>query len=55
MFGRIRTTLLAAWSVCLLLPGLSAQPLTTGKAGKSTQSRIQKKTYDFKDAKKEME
>jgi hypothetical protein len=45
-----RVALLAAWSACLFLPGLDAQP-----PGKSTQARIQKKSYDFKDAKKELE
>src|SRR5437870_13672478 len=45
-----RAALIVAGCVCLL-PGLAAQP----PAGKSTQSRIEKKTYDFKEAGKEME
>jgi poly(3-hydroxybutyrate) depolymerase len=46
----VRVTSLAAWFL-VLLPGLTAQPL----AAPSTRSRIQKKTYDFKEAGKEME
>jgi poly(3-hydroxybutyrate) depolymerase len=42
--------LLAGGVLCLLLPCPAAQ-----EAGKSTQSRIQKRTYDFKEAGKEME
>src|SRR5262245_45777361 len=49
----IRTALIAAGSVCLFLLPLPAQ--TPKKGGSATQARIQKKTYDFKDAKKEME
>ena len=37
----------------LFAPNLRAQP--DRKAGPATQARIQKKTYDFKDAGKEME
>jgi poly(3-hydroxybutyrate) depolymerase len=50
MLRWVRVALLAVWSVCLFLPGLDAQP-----PGKSTQSRIQKKKYDFKEVGKEME
>ncbi|HKA07061.1 MAG TPA: prolyl oligopeptidase family serine peptidase [Gemmataceae bacterium] len=39
---------------CLLVPSLCAQP-PAKKDGKSTVSRVEKKTYDFKDAGKEME
>jgi poly(3-hydroxybutyrate) depolymerase len=38
----------------LVLPGLQAQP-PAKKDAKGTQSRIEKKTYDFKDAGKEMD
>jgi poly(3-hydroxybutyrate) depolymerase len=52
--------LLACAALCLSLPGLSAQDKDPDKdkkkeGGKSTQSRIQKRTYDFKEAGKEME
>src|SRR5262245_47718284 len=53
MSERLMSRLLIAAAVaCLLLPELSAQP--PARKG-TTQSRIEKKTYDFKDAGKEME
>jgi poly(3-hydroxybutyrate) depolymerase len=50
-----RAALLAVGAVCLALPAWSAQPPAVTEAGKSTQARIQKKTYDFKEAGKAME
>jgi len=49
-----RSTLLALGAVCLFAPAAPAQP-PARKDGPPTQPRIQKKTYDFKDAGKEME
>jgi poly(3-hydroxybutyrate) depolymerase len=55
MFPRIsppvRIALFAVLFAGLLLPALSAQP----PGRRSTQSRIEKKTYEFKEAGKEME
>jgi poly(3-hydroxybutyrate) depolymerase len=50
-----RTALMAAVAVSLSLPAPAARPQEKKDAGKPTQSRIQKRTYDFKDAGKEME
>lgn len=50
-----RSALLAVGFAALLLPGLAARPQEKKDAPKSTQSRIEKKTYEFKDAKKDME
>jgi poly(3-hydroxybutyrate) depolymerase len=46
---------LAGFVVCLLLSGLAAQEPDKKAAGKSTTARIQKRTYEFKEAGKEME
>jgi poly(3-hydroxybutyrate) depolymerase len=46
----VRAAAFAALAACLLPAALPAQP-----GAKNTQSRIEKKTYDFKDAKMEME
>lgn len=50
-----RPALLSAGLVGLFLPSLVAQSPEKKEPVKSTQSRIQKKTYEFKDAGKEME
>jgi poly(3-hydroxybutyrate) depolymerase len=49
-----RSALLAIVATCLFTPALPAQATAKPKA-KSTQSRIEKRTYDFKEAGKEME
>lgn len=49
-----RPYLFALVAACLLAPALTAQP-PGRKESSATQARIQKKTYDFKDAGKEME
>jgi poly(3-hydroxybutyrate) depolymerase len=49
---RLRFVLAA---LCLFPAGLAAQEVPKKEAAKSTQSRIEKRTYDFKDAGKEME
>src|SRR5262245_39236368 len=49
-----RALLFAVGSACLL-PALAAQPPAKTDDKKSTQSRIEKKTYEFKEAGKEME
>ena len=48
----IRFSILAILLAGIVLPGLYAQPPSRKE---STTSRIQKKTYDFKEAGKEME
>ena len=53
--GSIRRALVAIGVVCLFHPSLNAQPPAKKDAAKSTQTRIEKKTYDFKEAGKEME
>lgn len=54
MSARVRNGLFTVVVLCLFGPGLAAQE-PTKKADKSTTGRIQKKTYDFKEAGKEME
>jgi len=49
-----RLTLIALGAVCLFAPAAPGQP-PARKDASPTQARIQKKTYDFKDAGKEME
>jgi poly(3-hydroxybutyrate) depolymerase len=51
VFGLVGIAFAAAWSAALFLPVAAAQE----PAAKPTTSRIEKKTYDFKDAGKEME
>src|SRR5208282_4721614 len=41
--------------LCLFPPGLPAQEKDGKEAQKSTRARVEKRTYDFKDAGKEME
>ena len=48
-----RRAIVAIASICLFLPTVWAQ--APAKKESRTQSRIEKKTYDFKDAGKEME
>jgi poly(3-hydroxybutyrate) depolymerase len=50
-----RVPLLAGGLLCLFLADLAAQDQDKKQGGKSTQERIQKRTYDFKEAGKEME
>src|SRR5262249_8487065 len=50
-----RSAFLAGSFIGLLLPGLAAQSPDKKDASKSTQSRIEKKTYEFKEARKEIE
>lgn len=54
MFPLVRIVLPALGFACLL-PGLGAQPPAKKEGGSATQARIEKKTYEFKDAGKEME
>src|SRR5262245_33636476 len=50
-----RGALLAGGILCLVFTDLAAQDQGKKEADKSTQERIQKRTYDFKEAGKEME
>lgn len=51
----VRLTFLALASLGFFVPQILAQAPPKPKAGKSTASRIEKKTYNFKEADKEME
>jgi poly(3-hydroxybutyrate) depolymerase len=50
-----RVAMLAAGVLCLVLSGLTAQGQDKKEPAKDTKGRIEKRTYDFKDAGKEME
>src|SRR5262245_21801145 len=50
-----RGALLAGGILCLVFTDLAAQDQGKKEGEKSTQSRIEKRTYDFKEAGKEME
>jgi poly(3-hydroxybutyrate) depolymerase len=52
---RVRVAVLAAGVLCLALSGVTVQGQDKKEPAKGTQGRIEKRTYDFKDAGKEME
>jgi poly(3-hydroxybutyrate) depolymerase len=52
---RLSVVVAAMGAVCLIATGLAAQPPAKKEPGKGTLSRVEKKTYEFKEAGKEME